>query len=96
MTRLGKRTSREILFRRKLFTNEELPLDDELVRKFKMEDRKKQNLASARSKAKVKTLSPSANAKKGDLVFLKTDGDKLTPRELYSVIVGVVTKQQNA
>ena len=60
-------SSREILVRRKLFTNEELPLDDELVRKFKIEDIKKQNLALARSKAKVKIISPSAKAKKGTM-----------------------------
>ena len=78
-------SAREMLFKRKLFSNEEMTFDDNDVRQFKMEDRKKQNLSSPKSKAKVKEFSPSANAKKGDLVFLKADGDKVTPRELYIV-----------
>ena len=50
-----------------------------------MDDRKNQNVASAKSKAKIKVPAPSANAMKGDLVFLKNDGNKITPRELYVV-----------
>ena len=78
-------SSKEILFSRDQFTHENIQLDDKEIAKETMEKRKINNEHSARSKAKIKTVEDSANAKEGNIVFLKNEGDKTKKRDLYLV-----------
>ena len=78
-------SSKEILFSRDQFTMEKIEVDDEDFIREKMEIRKKENIYSAKSKAKIDQPAVSANAEKGHLVFLKKDGSKLERRDLYLV-----------
>ena len=79
-------SAKEILFSRDQFSSENLALIDKDLADDKMEKRIKDNEYSAKSKATVNKPTSSANAKDGQLVFLKRDGDKLARRELYLVL----------
>ena len=50
-----------------------------------MKIRERENVYSAKSKSTITSPARPANAKKGQLVFLKKDGSKLERRDLYLV-----------
>ena len=79
-------SAKEILFSRDQFTLENLNLSDEKLAEEKMRIREKENIYSAKSKASTPFKATSAQAQKGQLVFLKKDGNKLERRDLYLVI----------
>ena len=76
-------SAKEILFSRDQFTSDNLKLDDEELAEEKMKIREKENVYSAKSKATTTSPAKPANARKGQLVFLKKDGSKLEKRDLY-------------
>ena len=78
-------SAKEILFSRDQYSHENLPLEDENISKSVMQERKLNNTYSAKSKAQIEQVASSANARKGQLVFLKDDGSKLKRRDLYLV-----------
>ena len=86
-------SAKEILFSRDQFSQENLLLEDKQLAQDKMDKREKDNTYSAKSKATVNKPSKPANAKHGQLVFLKRDGDKLSRRELYLVLKVDETEQ---
>ena len=79
-------SSKEILFSRDQFTQENIALEDEVLAEETMLKRAKDNVNTARAKATTKRPSTSANASKGQLVFLKRDGSKTHRRDLYLVL----------
>ena len=79
-------SAKEILFSRDQFTGENLPLEDEVLAEETMDNRKRNNEYTARSRATVKREAIPANANKGQIVFLKEDGGKLERRDMYLVI----------
>ena len=50
-----------------------------------MKIRERENVYSAKSKSTTSTPAEPANARRGQLVFLKKDGSKLERRDLYLV-----------
>ena len=78
-------SSKEIMFCRDQFNHNNIPLRDEEIASDIRESRKRDNISSAKSKAQSKIPAQPANATKGNLVFLKADGDKLKPRDLYLI-----------
>ena len=78
-------SSKEILFSRDQYSHANLPLVDKSISETVMQERNTNNSYSARSKAQVQKQASSANAKKGQTVFLKNDGSKLKARDLYLV-----------
>ena len=79
-------SSKEILFSRDQVSHENLALEDDKIAEEKKNKREIGNEYSAKSKATVLKPSCKANAKQGQLVFLKREGDKLSRRELYLVL----------
>ena len=79
-------TAKEILFSRDQFSQTNLQLDDNAIVQDKMMKRVQGNAANAKSKAQVKTASKAANAKKGQVVFLKHEISKHLRREMYLVL----------
>ena len=78
-------SSKEVLFKRNQFTQEELDISDKDIKEKKMNDRIVNNKYSARSKANVKSPAPQAVTTKGQLVFLRNEMSKHSPREVYLV-----------
>ena len=78
-------SSREIMFCRDQSSHENLQIKDDKLGDNIMEQRNLGNISSANSKAKIKAQASSANAIKGNLVFLKRDGNKTKVRDLYLV-----------
>ena len=74
------------MFSRDQFTLENLKLSDEEPATGKMKIREKENIYSAKSKATSSAKATSAQARRGHLVFLKKDGNKLEKRDLYLVV----------
>ena len=79
-------SSKEILFSRDQYTEENLDLKDSDIKHSIMESRVKSNVYSAKSKATVDKKAEAAGAVPGDLVFLKKDGDKHNKRDTYLVM----------
>ena len=80
-------SSREILFSRDQFDSSNLQLDDSNISELISKKRALGNKYSAISKAQVKRKETPAGAVKGNLVFLKNEGGKLSKRELYLVMM---------
>ena len=78
-------SAKEIIFSRDQFSNKNLEISDEVFANKVMEDRNINNLYSSKSKSTHGKEALPANAVKGDLVFLKHDGDKLSRRDMYLV-----------
>ena len=78
-------SAKEILFSRDQFNNDNIPLEDEQIAEAVMKERQYRNPISARSKSKNKVKAEPSTATKGDLVFLKEEGDKQNVRDLYLV-----------
>ena len=79
-------SAKEILFSRYQLSSDNLYLEDNNIVDTVMENRKLNNEYSSKSKAAVQRKASSANAKEGQLVFLKHDGEKLRRRDLYLVL----------
>ena len=79
-------SAKEILFSRDQFTGENLPIKDEDIVEETMENRIKNSEYSAKSKATIQREAKPADAKKGQIVFLKQDGSKLERRDMYLVL----------
>ena len=79
-------SSKEILFSRDQLTKENIPIEDKNIASKTMVKREKDNLYTGRSKATVKRESKPANAKKGQLVFLKENCSKTHRRDMYMVV----------
>ena len=78
-------SAKEIIFSRDQVTLENIDLKDEALAEEKMKIRETENIYSAKSKASTSLPAKSANALRGQLVFLKKDGSKLERRDLYLV-----------
>ena len=78
-------SAKEILFSRDQYSHDNLQLEDRSISEEVMKDRNINNTYSALSKAQVLKTATSAMAKKGQVVFLKSDGSKLRARDLYLV-----------
>ena len=79
-------SSKEILFSRDQFSNTNLNIDDAVIAEDKMKKRNEGNKYSANSKAQVKTPAIPAEAKKGQIVFMKHESSKHSRRDLYIVL----------
>ena len=79
-------SAKEMLFSRDQFSQKNLELNDESISKLVTESRKENNFYSSKSKSTTKKAAIPANAKKGNVVFLKHDGNKHFKRDLYLVI----------
>ena len=78
-------SSKEIIFSRDQYSQENLPLNDNDLALKIDENRKKSAIYSAKSKSTFGRPAIPAGAQKGQLVFLKHEGDKTARRELYLV-----------
>ena len=78
-------SAKEILFSRDQITSENLHFQDEEIVKMTMNKRKENCQYSSVSKSSTKKPAISANAQKGQLVFLKQEGSKFQRRDLYLV-----------
>ena len=87
-------SAKEILFSRDQFSQKNLELSDEIIAEDKMKQRKINNHYGARSKSTIKKPAKSANASKGQLVFLKNEIDKHSRRDLYIVIDSDLLSQE--
>ena len=83
-----KLSAKEIHFSRDSTTNRTIQLDDkeisDIIRKKRVADNKSRNNSSKKKAA-------STNASQGHLVFIKSEGDKRTRRDLYLVLDQNVT-----
>ena len=78
-------SSHEIMFSRDQHTGENISLEDDNLAKSKMVLKNKNHNHSEKSKFGDSVEQVKANAKRGDRVYLKEDGDKHKTRELYVV-----------
>ena len=78
-------SAKEILFSRDQITSENLHIQDAVLAESIMDKRKENIIYSGRSKSSKGNQATSANAQKGQLVFLKHDGNKHQRRDLYLV-----------
>ena len=79
-------SAKEIVTCRDQITHKILEIDDELLCKQQEEIREKNHPSSAKSKAPNAYPATDPNIAPGSLVFIKSEGDKFLPRELYIVI----------
>ena len=79
-------SAKEILFSRDQFSQANLQLSDERISEDVMKRRHINNEFSARSKAQVNRKAEKVKVEKGNLVFLKQEGDKHHRRDLYFVL----------
>ena len=80
-----KRTGRTSIKDRATADPSTLSCEDHSISEEVMKDRNINNTYSALSKAQVLRTATSAMAKKGQVVFLKSDSSKLRARDLYLV-----------
>ena len=78
-------SAKEIIFSRDQLTGENLPIKDEEIADSTMLNRDKNNQYSSKSKASVQREAVSASAKKGQIVFLKDDGNNSRPLSAKSI-----------
>ena len=78
-------SAKEIVFGRDQFTGEKLVVDCDSISKMQDEIRKSNHDPSARSKARRKQKAVEAAVREGDLVFIKSEGNKNNPRERYII-----------
>ena len=80
-------SAKEIVTCRDQVTHRLLPINDELLSKQQKEIRKKNHPSSAKSKApNAPHAAGDPHITPGSLVFIKSEGDKFHPRELYLVV----------
>ena len=90
-------SAKEIVTCRDQVTHKILEIDDELLSKQQEAIREKNHPSSAKSKAPNASPAADPNITPGSLVFIKSEGDKFHPRELYIVVSiadGVATVQK--
>ena len=85
-------SAKEIVTCRDQVTHKSLSIDDQLLCKQQEQLRDRNHLASARSKAPGAPLATAPPLTSGSLVYIKSEGDKFHPRELY-VILSVANGQ---
>ena len=78
-------SSKEILFARDQFNQANIPLDDQQLHDQVTINRSKNNVYSSRSKATINREAIPANARKGNVVFLKQEGSKWMKKDMYLV-----------
>ena len=80
-------SAKEIVFGRDQYTGEKLAVDGKEISDKQDKLRRKANhKPSAYSKSKSKQHAIDASVDVGDLVFIKTEGSKNTPRERYIIV----------
>ena len=79
-------SAKEIVTCRDQVTNEPLSIDDRLLCQQQEQLRERNHPASARSKASGAPLAPTPTLPTGSLVYIKSEGDKFHPRELYVIL----------
>ena len=79
-------SAKEILFSRDQFSQANLQLNDDKISEDIMKKRYANNESSAKSKAQVNRKATKAKVEKGNVVFLKQEGDKHHRRDLYMVL----------
>ena len=79
-------SAKEIVTCRDQVTNSALSIDDKLLSQKQEEHRDRNHPASARSKAPNAKPASVPSIATGSLVFIKSEGDKFHPRELYVVV----------
>ena len=79
-------SAKEIIFSRDQLSNDNLYLRDQEIKTEIMKNRHINNVYSAKSKASIPYVAQSAEAQKGNIVFLKHDGEKLKRRDKYLVL----------
>lgn len=87
-TRIRNRglSAQELLFCRDQHTGEQLTVNDTVLSELQQTIRADNHPHSSRSKARGAPAARNADVAKGDLVFIKSDGDKYKSRELYLVM----------
>ena len=83
--RYNNLSSKEILFRRNMLTNEPLPIADETLKSQQASNRERSSIKSQKSKKRYQSKAPEQTFSVGDLVFLRNGHDKNNPREMYIV-----------
>ena len=78
-------SAKEIVFGRDQFTGAKLLVDGECISRRQEEIRKANHDPSAVSKARRKVRAADAAVKEGDLVFIKSEGSKFSPRDRYRI-----------
>ena len=76
---------REIILQRDGNTGEQLNITDTVLANMQNDNRVQSHEASARSQAKTTRFAPKAVVSVGDLVYVKSDGDKHNARDKYIV-----------
>jgi hypothetical protein len=79
-------SAKEIVTCRDQVTNTSLSVDDRLLSQQQEKLRHRNHAASARSKAPNAPLASEPSLSAGSLVFIKSEGDKNRPRDLYLVV----------
>ncbi len=77
--------AKEIVFQRDCLTGEHLNLDDNVLAADQRAKRLLNHNASAKSQAVKKQYASRSNVDNGDLIFIKSEGDKHTARDNYIV-----------
>ena len=86
-TRIRNRgvSAKEVLLQRDQYTNNGLPVDDVVLSERQTDIRNRNHNASSRSKAHGEKFANSANAKVGDLVYIKNEKQKNRLRDRYII-----------
>lgn len=79
-------SAKEIVFGRDQITGKKLNVDPARIKKNQEESREKNHQFSSTSKADIKKDALKASVKVGDLVFIKDEGTKHSPRERYIIV----------
>lgn len=78
-------SAKEIWTQRDQFTGDPLPLDDRQILIQQHKNRLQNHISSEKSKSSIRPLPPS-HLGIGDLVYLRVDGNKNSPRDRYIVV----------
>ena len=79
-------SAKEIIFGRDQITGNKLHVDHAMIKRNQEESREKNHPFSSTSKADIKKEASNASVKVGDLVFIKDEGSKHSPREKYIIV----------
>ena len=79
-------SAKEIHFSRDSASNKPIHIDDGELSKIIKKHRDDNNDAKVKSKSSSKRIATSANASPGQLVFIKSEGDKRRRRDIYLVL----------
>ena len=79
-------SSRELIFQRDQYTGDQLDINDHDLSVQQHNLRLSNHPSSAQSKSNGAPLARNLNVTKGDLVYIKQEGDKFHARELYIIV----------